>query len=120
MKKVLFSVLAGVIALPMLGASFVEQAEAKPMWHKVCKPIVGAVGRAGGVLPYRIKKRRALRRARSKWRQKVFARYGYRYIRWSIARHKRVRCEGAAGSVYCKVRARPCKRIFRRGFRANR
>jgi hypothetical protein len=51
-------------------------------------------------------------RARSSWRTRVRAIYGYRFSRWSYARNKNMDCnkDRPGRTWYCRATATPCDR----------
>lgn len=61
----------------------------------------------GGYMPYHVKEWRARSEAIDAWKAKVTYRYGQQFARWRAAENKQVNCDGAAGTVYCTVSARP-------------
>ncbi len=55
-------------------------------------------------------KRLAIRSAARDWSSFTAWEYGTDWGRWSLARGKKISCQGARGNVTCTVVARPCKR----------
>jgi hypothetical protein len=64
---------------------------------------------ASDYLPGSVKEWRARRSAIDAWKSKVANIYGESYAHWRMATEKQVDCDGAAGSVYCTVSARPAR-----------
>ncbi len=101
----------GLTLTAILMVTSPRQAAAKPAY--TCKPAISAVGKASIVrLGYHLAKKKAKKRAVIKWRHRARHHYGFHYQSWRLAKGKQMHCEGAAGSLYCTVRARPCKLRF--------